>query len=88
MTEGTEIATKIPMKLIPLCQSTDSEDSEVEEFTDNNVNAPKPLYPDASIYTKDSILSIMHPCFHGIIVIIIIVNFIIVTDCVFMGELY
>ena len=60
--------------------SPDSEDSELEEFTDNNVNAPKPLYPDASIYAKDSILSIMHPCFHGITVIIIIVNFIIATD--------
>ena len=53
------------MKLLPLSESTDSEDSELEEFTDNNVNAPKTLYPDASIYAKDSILSIMHPCFHG-----------------------
>ena len=40
------------------CKSTESEDSELEEFKDN-ASLPKQLYPGASITIEDSILSIM-----------------------------
>ena len=40
------------------CESTDGEDSELDEM-DYNDNAPKQLYPGASITVEDSILSIM-----------------------------
>ena len=42
-----------------MAQSTESEDSELDEFDDNNASALKQLYPGASITIEDSILSIM-----------------------------